>query len=90
MPCGNAKEMNVILPMEGYPSSDRAMREWFRRTHGREPSDVEIGEILNALAKRQSQQIQVRDWPHRRGHVSHSASQPIEVTTIPTPGTTSQ
>jgi hypothetical protein len=55
----------VILPAEGYPVSDEAAREWFRHTHGREASEVELGEILEALTERESQQIEAGEKPRR-------------------------
>ncbi len=42
------------LPVEGYPISSEAIREWFRRTYGREASDVEVGELQDAMARRES------------------------------------
>jgi len=59
------KEANVILPAEGHPVSAEATRGWFRRTYGREASEVELGEILDALAQRESRQIEVGDGPRR-------------------------
>ena len=44
----------VILPVEGYPVSAEAIREWFRRTYGREATDREVGEIQDRLAGRDS------------------------------------
>ena len=55
----------MILPAEGYPVSAEATREWFRRTYGREASEVELGEILEALAHRDSSRIEVGDGPRR-------------------------
>jgi len=47
----------MILPVEGYPISVEAIREWFRRTYGREASEREVGEIQDKLAHRDSQPI---------------------------------
>lgn len=58
-------EANVILPAEGYPVSAEATREWFRRTYGREASEVELGEILDALAQRESQRVEAGDGERR-------------------------
>jgi hypothetical protein len=58
-------EANVILPAEGFPVSAEAVREWFRRTHGHEASEIELGELLEALAQRESQQIEVGEGPQR-------------------------
>lgn len=44
----------MILPVEGYPVSTEAIREWFRRTYGREASELELGEIQDRLARRDS------------------------------------
>ena len=55
----------MILPAEGYPVSAEATREWFRRNHGREASEIELGEILDALAERESQQIEAGEKPRR-------------------------
>jgi len=40
------------LPVEGYPEGAEAVREWFRKRHGREASAEELGAILNAMAMR--------------------------------------
>ena len=40
-------------PVGSYPPSTEAMREWFRRTYGREASDLEIGDLERRLAARQ-------------------------------------
>ncbi len=44
----------MVLPSEGYPISTEAIREWFRRTYGREATEKEVGEVQAALAKRDS------------------------------------
>lgn len=51
----------MILPAEGYPISAEAIREWFQRTYGREASEIELGELLDALARRESAQVQIGD-----------------------------
>ena len=45
----------MILPVEGYPVSAEAIREWFRRTYGREASELEVGEIQDMLVRRESE-----------------------------------
>ncbi len=55
----------MILPAEGCPVSAEAIRGWFRRTYRREASEVELGELLEALAQRESQQIQAGDGARR-------------------------
>ena len=40
------------LPAEGYPISAEALRKWFRRTHGREATEIEIGELQDAMTRR--------------------------------------
>lgn len=42
------------LPAKGYPNSSEALREWFRRNHGREASELELGELQDALARREA------------------------------------
>jgi hypothetical protein len=51
-------EAKVILPAEGFPVSAEAIREWFQRTYGHEASELELGEILQALARRESDRVQ--------------------------------
>ena len=48
----------MILPAEGFPVSTEAIREWFRRAYGHEASEFELGEILQALARRESDRVQ--------------------------------
>lgn len=48
----NPEERPMQLPAEGYPISTEALREWFRRTHGREATEVEIGELQDAMTWR--------------------------------------
>jgi hypothetical protein len=40
------------LPTEGYPISTEMLRDWFRRTYGREAAEVEIGELQDAMTRR--------------------------------------
>jgi hypothetical protein len=54
-------EANMILPAEGYPISAEAAREWFQRNYGREASEEELGELLEALARRDSDRVQAGD-----------------------------
>jgi hypothetical protein len=58
-------EANVILPAEGFPISAEAAREWFQRTYGREASEEELGELLEALARRDSDQVEAGNGPSR-------------------------
>jgi hypothetical protein len=58
-------EANVILPAEGYPVSAEATREWFRRTCGREATEMELGELLDAVAQRESERIEVGEGARR-------------------------
>jgi len=51
----------MILPAEGYPISAEAAREWFQRNYGREASEEELGELLEALARRDSDRVQAGD-----------------------------
>ncbi len=45
--------MNVALPAEASLPSTEAIREWFRRLHGREPTEQEVNEIRSKLAPTQ-------------------------------------
>ncbi|MGH7156260.1 MAG: hypothetical protein ACREF3_20240 [Acetobacteraceae bacterium] len=47
----------MILPVEGYPVSTDAIRAWFRRTYGREASELELGEIQDRLLRRDSTEV---------------------------------
>ena len=42
------------LPVAGYPISRDAITSWFRNRHGREPSAVEVGEIMLRMTERDS------------------------------------
>jgi hypothetical protein len=42
------------LPLEGYPISEEAVRRWFVETRGHEGTDVEIGAIMDAMARREA------------------------------------
>jgi hypothetical protein len=42
------------LPVPGYPISRDAVSDWFRREHGREPTALEVGEILLKMTERDS------------------------------------
>ena len=42
------------LPVEGYPISAKAVAEWFERRHGRQPSELELGDIMLAMAQREA------------------------------------
>lgn len=48
-----SEESRVREPTGRYPPSTEAIREWFRRTYGREPSDFEVGELERKLSNRQ-------------------------------------
>ncbi|HEX5327395.1 MAG TPA: hypothetical protein VFW75_12055 [Acetobacteraceae bacterium] len=45
----------MVLPARGYPVSAEAIREWFRRTYGREASEREVGEIQDRMARSESE-----------------------------------
>ena len=45
-------EEPIVLPEPGYPISDRAIIEWFRRQYGREPLAEEVGRIIVAMTDR--------------------------------------
>jgi hypothetical protein len=45
-------ETPVDLPVPGYPYSEQALTAWFQQTKGREPSDREVGALMNAMAQR--------------------------------------
>jgi hypothetical protein len=59
-------EANVNLPAEGFPISAEAVREWFQRTYGREASEEELGELLDALAQRDSDKVEAGFGPSRK------------------------
>ncbi len=40
------------MPVEGFPPSTEAIREWFRRAYGREATELEVGELQDKLARR--------------------------------------
>ena len=44
----------TLLPAEGYPNAEQPLREWFRKTHGREAMDVELGALMSAMNARDS------------------------------------
>ena len=50
------------LPAMGYPPSEAALTDWFRRTRGREPTELEIGRIVAAMARRDA--TPPHDGPH--------------------------
>ena len=39
-------------PAPGYPITEEAITNWFQGTHGRMPTDREVGAIIDAMAKR--------------------------------------
>jgi hypothetical protein len=43
----------VQLPVPGYPMSEQAVTDWFRLTYHREPSELEVGTIIDAMARRE-------------------------------------
>ena len=71
---GGMMEANVILPAEGYPLSAGAAREWFQRTYGHEASEKEPGELLGALAGRDSD----RGWPGAESGVTSASAGQLE------------
>ncbi len=42
------------LPVPGYPISRDAIAAWFRRQYGREPTALEVGEIMLRMTERDS------------------------------------
>ncbi len=40
------------IPETGYPVSEQSLRDWFRRTHKREPTELEIGALMAAMTLR--------------------------------------
>lgn len=40
------------LPALGFPMAEEALTAWFREAHGREPSSLELGSIMAAMAAR--------------------------------------
>ena len=42
------------LPVAGYPISEEAVVNWFQETHGRAPSELETGAIMDAMARREA------------------------------------
>jgi hypothetical protein len=42
------------LPAQGYPPSAEAVDDWFRKQHGRAPTDQEVGAIIGAMAQREA------------------------------------
>jgi hypothetical protein len=40
------------LPAEGYPYSEPGLRAWFRKRHGREAMELELGALMSAMATR--------------------------------------
>jgi hypothetical protein len=52
------------LPVQGYPISRDAITTWFRDRHGREPSALEVGEIMLRMTARDSTPSQTVSSPH--------------------------
>jgi hypothetical protein len=42
------------LPVPGYPISEAAVGDWFLRTYGREPTERELGAVMDAMARREA------------------------------------
>lgn len=49
-----AAEGSIELPAPGYPTSEVALTAWFHRTYSRAPSGRELGELMNAMNRRDS------------------------------------
>jgi len=49
---GGARQ--VQLPVPGYPISEDAVAHWFQQTYGRQPTDRELGAIIDAMAERET------------------------------------
>ncbi|MEO9189438.1 MAG: hypothetical protein ABI224_05445 [Acetobacteraceae bacterium] len=45
----------MSLPVGATPPSAEAIREWFRRTSGREPTDAELAELRETLSRSPSE-----------------------------------
>lgn len=58
------------LPVEGYPVAAEAVTEWFRRRHGRLPTEQELGAIMLAMAQRETTPP-VREAPHLDGWTAY-------------------
>ncbi len=41
----------MTLPVGASRPSDEAIREWFRRTNGREPTEAELDELRKTLGR---------------------------------------
>jgi hypothetical protein len=42
------------LPVAGYPISEEAVTYWFQHRYEREPTDRELGAIIDAMARREA------------------------------------
>jgi len=51
----------VELPAQGYPSSEQAVRNWFRGRFGCDPTELELGITIGAMARREA--TMARDGP---------------------------
>lgn len=40
------------LPAAGYPISEEAVTNWFQAQHHRMPTEAEVGEVMDAMARR--------------------------------------
>ncbi|HET8995477.1 MAG TPA: hypothetical protein VFN42_02305 [Acetobacteraceae bacterium] len=49
-----AGEQTLQLPVDGYPISEDAVAHWFQQTYRREPTDLELGAIISAMAERET------------------------------------
>jgi hypothetical protein len=52
----NATE--VELPGRGYPPSEEAVSNWFQARFGRDPTELELGVIIGAMARREAMEAQ--------------------------------
>jgi hypothetical protein len=55
----------AMLPDQGYVVSVETIREWFRRTYGREATDQEVIDIEQRLAKREGEEAGRKRTPER-------------------------
>ncbi len=50
----HAATVPAELPAAGYPLSADAVSHWFRTRYGRVPTELELGEIIAAMAQREA------------------------------------
>jgi hypothetical protein len=65
------------IPVEGYPYSVEALTTWFRDRHGRDPSEVELNQMMNAMAARDSTAPHRGPDADREGWGTDVSGQPV-------------